>query len=258
MRMLLKGSLLALGVAGFLMAQHGGGGGGHHGGGGFSAGGGFSSGGGFHHYSSPATTRFSGTAAVIPPPSYSGHLTFSTPGMGTTGAYRSSSRLIEVRPSWGRPPIRLSGAGYNRYRGFYGIGYYPFLGYGYYNGDDFYSPYYDSAPDQQYYAPYEQGPDTGADYYPPVPHAYPPEPQQGPMPVVQVPDAPTIPITIVLKNGQTMIVQNYAIMNGLFWDFSKQNAKKIPLSEIDVEASAKATDAAGGAFPAESFAANPR
>ncbi len=180
--------------------------------------------------------------------------------MGTSLNRSGSSYGVGVRPSWGRPPIRRPGAGYDRYRGYYGLGYYPFIGYGYY-GDDFSSPYYSSAPDEQYYAPYEQAPDTGADYYPPVPYAYPSE--QQPMPpqyYAPAPDppAPTIPITIVLKSGKTLQVQNYAIMNGMFWDFSKQNAKKIPLSEVDVAASSKATEEAGGSFPEESFEVSPR
>jgi hypothetical protein len=148
------------------------------------------------------------------------------------------------------------------------------FGYGYY-GNDFNSPNYaltpepepePESPQQQYGAPaYEQAPEAGGgdySYYPPVPYAAPGErqmvPPAGAPAVPAEPLPPSVPITIVLKSGQKMEVQNYAIMNGMFWDFSKQNAKKIPLNEVDVAASSQATDAAGGAFPEESFVVKPR
>jgi hypothetical protein len=54
----------------------------------------------------------------------------------------------------------------------------------------------------------------------------------------------------VLRNGQKIQVQNYAVMGDSFWDFSRQPARRIPLSMVDVAASAKATEANGGQFPA--------
>ena len=94
MRMLLNYSVLALSAASFLAAQLGGGG---HGGGGHVGGGG----GGFHASppaTAPAARSFSGggysaygaNQAVVPPASYGGHLTFSTPGM--PGTYGNSIR----------------------------------------------------------------------------------------------------------------------------------------------------------------------
>ena len=63
------------------------------------------------------------------------------------------------------------------------------------------------------------------------------------------PQPPQVPITLVLRNGQQIQVQNYAIIDQVFWDFTKQPARKIPLSTIDVAASTKATEANGGEFP---------
>ncbi len=60
---------------------------------------------------------------------------------------------------------------------------------------------------------------------------------------------PQIPITLILRNGQRMIVQNYAVMGQFFWDFSAEPARKIAVSSIDVEASERATAASGGEFP---------
>jgi hypothetical protein len=57
------------------------------------------------------------------------------------------------------------------------------------------------------------------------------------------------PVSVVLKTGQQLSVQSYALMNGFFWDFSKQPVRKIPLSSIDLPASVKATEANGAEFP---------
>ncbi len=65
----------------------------------------------------------------------------------------------------------------------------------------------------------------------------------------QEPATPQVPVTLVLRSGQQIEVQNYAVMDQTFWDFTNQPARKIPLSNIDVAASAKATEAKGGEFP---------
>ena len=69
-------------------------------------------------------------------------------------------------------------------------------------------------------------------------------------PVEAPQDAPPIvPITVVLRNGQQLHVSSYAVMNKVFWDFSQQPARRIPIANIDVAASKKATEAAGAEFP---------
>ncbi len=60
---------------------------------------------------------------------------------------------------------------------------------------------------------------------------------------------PVIPITVVLRNAQQIKVSSYAVMNKVFWDFSQQPARRIPVANIDVAASKKATEAAGAEFP---------
>jgi hypothetical protein len=79
----------------------------------------------------------------------------------------------------------------------------------------------------------------------PMPPAYPTpsSPSQEP----QTPASP--PITLVLRSGQQLQVQNYAVMDHVFWDFTKEPARKIPISSIDIGASAKATEARGAEFP---------
>jgi hypothetical protein len=70
-----------------------------------------------------------------------------------------------------------------------------------------------------------------------------------PGPAEQDPQPPSAPVTLVLRNGQQLKVQNYAVMDKTFWDFSSQTTRKIPIANIDVAASAKATIASGGEFP---------
>ncbi len=76
--------------------------------------------------------------------------------------------------------------------------------------------------------------------------------QQGPgaaatAPTEQTP--PTPPITVVLKDGRTLEVQNYAVVGNVFWDFSNQPTRKIPLSSINLAASVKASETNGAEFP---------
>lgn len=85
--------------------------------------------------------------------------------------------------------------------------------------------------------------------YGPPPQYGPPQGQEYPIPVPAQPDPAAEPITVVLKNGQQIKVQSYAVMDGKFWDFSRQPARRIPLSEIDMAASTKATEATGSEFP---------
>jgi hypothetical protein len=60
---------------------------------------------------------------------------------------------------------------------------------------------------------------------------------------------PQVPITLVLRNGQQIQVQNYAVMDQTFWDFTRQPARRIPVSSIDIAASTRATEAKGAEFP---------
>jgi len=84
----------------------------------------------------------------------------------------------------------------------------------------------------------------------------PPAPYGAPLPGVAAPApretaeaASQPPIAVVLKDGQQLSVQSYAVMNGFLWDFSKQPVRKIPVSNIDVGASVKASEAGGTEFP---------
>ena len=137
--------------------------------------------------------------------------------------------------------------------------YYPFLGYSD-SGYDAYPPPYDAGTDpamqadltnqnmlgeqiQQLAAEVDElrnqqqanGQPQGS-----TPSAAPSEPTQTP---------PAPPVTLVLRTGQHMTVQSYAIVDQMFWDLTSPTPRKIPLSTIDIPASTKATEASGGVFP---------
>ncbi|HSU30317.1 MAG TPA: hypothetical protein VLJ11_03700 [Bryobacteraceae bacterium] len=76
-----------------------------------------------------------------------------------------------------------------------------------------------------------------------------PTPQAQPAPDPD-PAPPRPPITVVLKNGNRVQVQNYAVMGQTFWDFTTQPARKIPVSNINVPESINASSASGAEFPA--------
>ena len=61
--------------------------------------------------------------------------------------------------------------------------------------------------------------------------------------------APIIPATIlVFRDQHKQDVQNYAIVGQTLWDFESQRTQKIPLSDLDVQATIKANDDRGVTF----------
>jgi hypothetical protein len=68
-------------------------------------------------------------------------------------------------------------------------------------------------------------------------------------PTQQQATPPAPPITLVLHSGEHVQLQNYAVASNMFWDFTQHGTRKFPLSSIDLAASEKATEAAGGEFP---------
>jgi hypothetical protein len=74
--------------------------------------------------------------------------------------------------------------------------------------------------------------------------------QDPPQPVAAAdPQPPAPPITLVLRNGKQLEVQNYAVMDQTFWDFSSQPGRRIPIASIDVDASIRLNEAKGVEFP---------
>jgi hypothetical protein len=73
--------------------------------------------------------------------------------------------------------------------------------------------------------------------------------QQQPQPTRATPPAaPAPPTTFVYRNGRREDVRSYAIVGQTLWILSEARARKIPLSEIDLEATAKVNEGNGIAF----------
>ncbi len=235
MRTFLIGALAAAVCGGLLYAQHtsghGSGSAGFHGSGSHASG---SS--GFH--SSGFGTHSGNTGLGFGNSGFSGINSLPPPASGISPfAWRQIQR--SNRYAYGNTPY-----GY-----FFAPYYYPFLGY----GDSGYSGgYYDAPPPE----------DPGLQNMSMVQGALGRQVQRLSDQVEQLRAAQqsggipensdaqqTVPITVVLRNGQKMQVLNYAVMDQTFWDFSRQPARKIPISNIDISASTTATEASGGEFP---------
>ena len=58
-----------------------------------------------------------------------------------------------------------------------------------------------------------------------------------------------MPATVlVFRDQHTKEIQNYAIVGQTLWNFAPQHTEKIPLSELDLPATAKANDDRGITF----------
>jgi len=220
-------------------------------------------GGGGAHFSSPlppfSSTIPSGAGVGVRVPSSTalgGLAGVSTPL--STSAFHSPTGHPSRGFYSGRYPSRgYYGRDYRRYPYalFFTPYYYPFLDYG---NAPYYDSYYDAGP----------GPDPNAEGSFMAMNALGEQVQRLSAELdelrsggaaLQAPPAPpapsaeaaptTPPITLVLRDGQQFQVQSYAVMNKTFWDFSNQMTRKIPLSNIDIAASTKATEASGGEFP---------
>jgi hypothetical protein len=66
---------------------------------------------------------------------------------------------------------------------------------------------------------------------------------------VSDPHARNDPATVlVFRNGQQREIQNYAIVDGLLWNFTPARTEKIPLAVLDIQATIKANDDRGVDF----------
>jgi len=58
----------------------------------------------------------------------------------------------------------------------------------------------------------------------------------------------TPPTVLVFRDQHKQDVQNYAIVGQTLWDFESQRTHKIPLSDLDLQATIKANDDRGVTF----------
>jgi hypothetical protein len=64
----------------------------------------------------------------------------------------------------------------------------------------------------------------------------------------QAPAKPDPETVLVFRDQHRQEISNYAIAGGTLWVLSEQSAKKIPLADLDLEATAKANDERGVEF----------
>lgn len=199
-------------------------------------------------HSSMSGHSFSGGHSSVGSPHAGGFAlgrSFSGPtfaGPARTAGTRSGGLRGTYRPAWG-------GRRDNFFRGYRPFGFptfvpiIPFVD----NGGFYDTQDQAAAPGPEDYE-YDQGP--------PAPYAYPP---YGPGPYGPAPEPPQSaaaentppqpPVTVVLRDGQKFQTQSFAVTNDTFWDFSNPVPRKVPISNIDVAASQKATATGGGEFP---------
>ena len=153
---------------------------------------------------------------------------------------------------------------YGRYAYPYAV--YPIYAYPYYDMLDSYNyaatpqtvvvaqPAYAANTPQPYY-PYSADESVGLDtqmrqqhvgiYATPQPPAAQP-PSATAQPAAPQPDQPLT--EIVYRDGRTVEVQNYDIVGQTLWIFSEERAQKVPLTDLNLDATRKANDARGIEF----------
>lgn len=73
--------------------------------------------------------------------------------------------------------------------------------------------------------------------------------QSAAAPPPSAPEAPHPPTILVFRDGKRTEVQNYAIIGQTLWVLSEQRSRKIPLSDLDLDATVRLNEQRGGEFP---------
>jgi hypothetical protein len=79
---------------------------------------------------------------------------------------------------------------------------------------------------------------------------YAPQRRSEPAPAHDNASAATLmpPTVLVFRDQRKQEVQNYAIVGQTLWDFAPQRTQKIPLADLDLQATIKANDDRGVTF----------
>ena len=180
-------------------------------------------------------------------------------GHASAGAGRASSSGSRARASssgarsfasggatFGHHPNFITGTpGRGPYRRYYpGIGYYYYPYWPYYG----YYPYDNSdSNDSSAYAQGQPAPDTSADDYYGSAGDWRNTPRQAQAAHASAPEEQE-PTVLVFRDGRQLEVHNYAIVGQMLWDFSSKGTQKIPLAELDLDATRKLNDERGVDF----------
>lgn len=222
-------------------AQHGGHGGGVASHGGFSGGG------------------HSGPVGHAPVMSHSGGFSGSHAGIAGGGYAGGSHFGPGTHPGFGPRGFRGNrhGSGY-RFRNRWGYGY-PYYGYPYYG---YYDPFLDSwwwdsgsSSDQDYAQQQQMAEQMNQENLEEQQmlnqqdqDAYALRVRRDPQPSREE-TARNDPATVlVFRNGQQREIQNYAIVDGMLWNFTGSRTERIPLAVLDIPATVRANDDRGVDF----------
>jgi hypothetical protein len=75
-----------------------------------------------------------------------------------------------------------------------------------------------------------------------------PPPPTPPQTAMRSQGTPSMPTILVFRDGRTQQVNNYAIANHTLWLLNEQQARRIPLSELNIPATQKANEERGTSF----------
>ncbi len=113
----------------------------------------------------------------------------------------------------------------------------------------------DNSQDQEDDANYQGGPTvfdrrgSGADsYIPPVKNATRPRPSETADADPPTPETPQEPTLLILKDGHKIEVGNYAIVGATLFDLTPGHARKVPIADLDLDATRKENDDRGVIF----------
>jgi hypothetical protein len=185
--------------------------------------------------------------AVRPAPSFSGRPV--TPFVNPPVSVFGRSPVVTSRPFVRTRPIVIAPFGYG-----YGLGY----GYGYGYPYDSYSPYY-SAPAvaEPYYSEPQQVYSQGAtdqsnaelSYQVGVLSQQVQELRQQQAQAAQTAVTPSAaPVELFFKDGRRMEIQNYAIIGQTLWVLDERNSTKVPLADLDLDATQRENRSRGLRF----------
>jgi len=68
-------------------------------------------------------------------------------------------------------------------------------------------------------------------------------------PPAPVPERPPVDIVLVFRDGHRLVIQNYAIVGQTLWVLDEKTSTKIPVSELDLDATQKENAGRGLRFP---------
>jgi hypothetical protein len=179
-------------------------------------------------------------------------------GSFSTGIHQRSFRSGSSFRGFRRPGFGPRRFGNRVFFSTFSPSFFGYYGYPAYYGGDFYSPadYYPSYDDygSSYYSTQNdiarQQQDIGRleDEVASLREQRESQQRDAPMPEPESRSVISTPTLLVFRDKHTQEVQNYAIVGGTVWIFSEQRATKLPLSWLDIEATAKANEDRGVDF----------